>query len=36
MASTYKQANRWLYDVYADYSQQSLRDLERAYKNFFI
>ena len=33
--TVYKQANRWLYDVYADCLQQSLRDLERAYKNFF-
>lgn len=33
--TAYKQANRWLYDVYADCLQQSLRDLDRSYKNFF-
>lgn len=33
--TAYKQANRWLYDVYADCLQQTLRDLDRAYKNFF-
>lgn len=33
--TAYKQANRWLYDVYADCLQQSLRDLECSYKNFF-
>ena len=33
--TVYKQANRWLCDVYADCLQQSLRDLERSYRNFF-
>jgi len=33
--TAYKQANRWLYDVYADCLQQSLRDLDRAFANFF-
>ncbi len=33
--TAYKQANRWLYDVYADCLQQSLRDLDCSYRNFF-
>ncbi len=33
--TTYKQANRWLYDAPADSLQHALKDVERAFKNFF-
>jgi putative transposase len=33
--TTYKQANRWLYDAPSDSLQHALKDVERAFKNFF-